>query len=260
MKAISEFPVEVARSLRGVLFDVDDTVLDHGRLAVPTLQALYSLRAQGLTLIGVTGRPVTWGQVLLRQWPLSGMVTENGALSLRLVDKRVVIVDRLTVEQRRSRRQALQALAKEVQGQFEELAPTDDAFGRQADFTFDIAEAVQVPLPIVEAASRFARDRGARVTRSSIHLHLSFDVDDKATGSLRFLSQVCGLDATECLSRFAFIGDSENDSACFNAFGTTVGVANFRGSPARNPRFLTRAAMGAGFVEFANVLLQARAK
>jgi hydroxymethylpyrimidine pyrophosphatase-like HAD family hydrolase len=187
------------------------------------------------------------------------MVTENGALSLVVKNGRTVILDRLTLDQRIARRAALTKLVSEVQARFPLLQPSDDAFSRQADFTLDIGEAVTVPNDIVEQASRFARAQGARVTRSSIHLHLSLDVDDKASGSLRFLSQVLGLDPTLCRSTFAFVGDSENDAACFNAYDTTIAVANFRGAPARNPRYITQHAMGAGFVELAQKLLQHRA-
>lgn len=255
MRPVAALPGDVARSLRGVLFDIDDTVLDHGRLAPPTLQAMYALQAQGLLLVGVTGRPVAWGQALLRQWPVAGMVTENGALALRIVERRVVVMDRLGVEERGRRRQRLLQLSHDVSSQFAQLRPSDDVLGRQADYTFDIGEAVKVPADTIAQAAAFARSRGARVTRSSIHLHLSYDLDDKATGTLRFLREALGLDPTACLSQFAFIGDSENDSACFNAFHTTVGVANLRGRPSIVPRFITKSAMGAGFVEFAQQLL-----
>ena len=59
--------------------------------------------------------------------------------------------------------------------------------------------------------------------------------------------------------RYAFVGDSENDAACFNAFRTTVGVANLRGRPTLAPRFITSAPRGAGVAELARVLGALRA-
>ena len=67
MKPASQFPATAARGLAGVLFDLDDTVLDRGRLSVGALTALYRLAEAGLILVGVTGRPAGWGQVLARQ-------------------------------------------------------------------------------------------------------------------------------------------------------------------------------------------------
>jgi HAD superfamily hydrolase (TIGR01484 family) len=258
MKPIDELPADVAKRLQGVLFDIDDTVLDHGRLSLGSLDALYRLKAAGLLVVGVTGRPVTWGQVLVRQWPVDGMVTENGALWVLASGKRVLTLDRLTNEQRECRRRQLLALVAEARARFPEVEPADDAASRLADYTFDIGETVTVPSERVSAVATFARSRGARVTRSSIHLHFTYDTDDKASGVLRFLSQVHGKDPTSSRYEFAFIGDSENDAPCFAAFRTTVAVANFRGRPSVPPQFITHGQMGTGFAEFASCLLERR--
>ena len=129
---------------------------------------------------------------------------------------------------------------------------------RLADYTFDIAESRQVDAAVVQAAMDLARERGARVVRSSIHLHLSFDGDDKASGVLRFLRLVHGVDSTAARHRFAFIGDSENDAPCFGAFEHTFGVANLRGRPSLLPGYRASQPMGAGFAEIAQVILAGR--
>jgi hypothetical protein len=60
-----------------------------------------------------------------------------------------------------------------------------------------------------------------------------------------------------------FVGDSPNDEPMFRAFPLSVGVANIRRAAARLkhlPAYVTRAEAGAGFVELARHLLDARAK
>src|SRR5690606_24466523 len=84
-----------ARALLGVCFDLDDTLLDDGRLSLGALDALYRLDAAGLILIGATGRPAAWGQVLTRQWPVSGIVTENGIIALLRRHGRIEVLDRV---------------------------------------------------------------------------------------------------------------------------------------------------------------------
>jgi hydroxymethylpyrimidine pyrophosphatase-like HAD family hydrolase len=111
----------------------------------------------------------------------------------------------------------------------------------------------------VERVAAFARERGATVHVSSVHLHVGFDPTDKASGAVRLLELSAGVDATLALARYAFIGDSENDAACFGAFKTTVGVANLRGRPTLTPRYVTRAERGEGFAELAAVLGALRA-
>jgi HAD superfamily hydrolase (TIGR01484 family) len=260
MQPAAQFPAAAARSLSGVLFDLDDTVLDHGRLGVAALSALYRMAEAGLILVGVTGRPAGWGQVLARQWPVSGMVTENGIIALVQRERRMQVLDRASPAERAARGQRLAELVRELSSRYPDLQPSDDMSSRLADYTFDIAESRQVDAGVVQAAMDLARERGARVVRSSIHLHLSFDGDDKASGVLRFLQLVHGVDTTAARHRFAFIGDSENDAPCFGAFEHTFGVANLRGRPSLQPAYRASQAMGAGFAEIAQVILDGRSR
>ena len=106
----------------------------------------------------------------------------------------------------------------------------------------------------------FIHSRGARSTVSSVHCHATFESDDKASGVLRVL-RAMGLDAGRARARSAFVGDSENDAACFAAFRTTFGVANVAKYAARlsvPPRFVTAKPMGEGFAELANTLISLR--
>jgi hydroxymethylpyrimidine pyrophosphatase-like HAD family hydrolase len=102
---------------------------------------------------------------------------------------------------------------------------------------------------------------GARWTQSSVHLHATFDPDDKASGVLRFCARELGEPPSAAPHRFAFVGDSGNDAPCFAAFHSTFGVANVRASVPRlsvPPRYVAQAAMGDGFAEIAAVLLAKR--
>jgi hydroxymethylpyrimidine pyrophosphatase-like HAD family hydrolase len=213
-----------------------------------------------LILVGATGRPASWGQVLVRQWPVSGMVTENGIITLVPRAGRIEVLDRITPAERQARRAAVAALVAELRQAFPELEPSDDVMGRLGDYSFDIGESRVVPRETVLAAAELARQRGARVVESSIQLHVSYDADDKASGVMRFLRLEHGIDTTSATYRFAFVGDSENDASCFAAFHHSFGVANLRGRPSLWPRYRSAAAKGAGFVEIADALLAGRGR
>jgi HAD superfamily hydrolase (TIGR01484 family) len=258
VKPPSALSAAAARALRGVCFDLDDTLLDHGRLTVAALDALYRLHAEGLILIGATGRPAAWGQVVARQWPVAGVVTENGIITLVRRGGRVELLDRLGADERRARCEQVAALVRELRAKFPELEPSDDVMGRLADYSFDIAESHAVAEQTVLAAADFARERGARVVRSSIQLHVSFDADDKASGVVRLLALEHGFDPSAATWQMAFIGDSENDAACFAAFQHSFGVANLSGRPSILPRYRASAPRSAGFVEITDALLAAR--
>lgn len=258
MRHLGDLEVERSRALRGLLFDLDDTFLDAGRLRLGAFAALGAMRDAGLRLVVVTGRPVGWARILARQWPVDGVVSENGAIAAYLADSKLHVVDQLSAEQRSERQTQLDELVHKMRRNFAALRPAEDASLRLSDYTFDIGEYERPPANLVANAIDFAQAQGARTTQSSVHLHVTYDTDDKATGCLRFLKRRFGEDPSAALSRYAFIGDSSNDASCFSAFDVTIGVSNLSGRFSIPPRFSTRAARASGFAEAAGTLIGLR--
>ncbi len=256
MKPLTALAPAEARALRGVLFDLDDTLLDHGKLAEAAYSALFRLREAGLELYVVTGRPVAWVRLIARLFPVNGGVGENGG---GLVGPGGKLCDVLAPSERAARSMRLTTLVTELRGHFADLEPADDANERFSDFTFDIGEHRRVAPERVAEIAAFARARGATVHVSSVHLHVGFDAVDKASGSVRLLRLLARVDPSVAVTRYAFVGDSENDAACFGAFRTTIGVANLRGRPTLAPRFVTAAPRGQGVAELARTLGALRA-
>jgi HAD superfamily hydrolase (TIGR01484 family) len=261
MLPLSAFPAEHSRRLRGLLFDLDDTLLTKGRLTREAYAALWSLHDAGLLLVAVTGRPSGWGEVLVRQWPIDAAVTENGAVHVLRDGEGVAIRERCTPSERHTRRMRLAQIVASVQGIVPEARLADDVAARRSDITWDIGERVRLPTDRVDLMAREIVANGARTTRSSVHLHATFDEDDKASGTVELLARSFAVDPGAALRTFAFVGDSGNDAACFAAFDATFGVANVREHVARltvPPRYVAEARMGAGFAEIARLLVHER--
>jgi HAD superfamily hydrolase (TIGR01484 family) len=251
-----------ASVLSGVLFDLDDTFLDEGRLTEAAYAALHRLGRAGLRLIAVTGRPAGYGEVMARQWPVDGVITENGALALyrdghgvgRWQDAEPAIRT-----QRRARiAEGFVALKKD----FPALRASGDSHARETDFAIDIGETEHVASDEISRIEARARALGFRTFVSSVHLHLTLDPHDKATGTVAFLRDRFGEDPTAARHRYAYIGDSANDAPCFFAFATSFGVGNVTASLARlsvPPRYFSSALRSAGFVEIADAILACRA-
>ncbi len=254
MLNIATLPQRLPQHLRGLLFDLDDTLLDHSKLSEAAYSALFRLREAGFECYAVTGRPAGWAAVLVRQWPIQGAVAENGAIAFHADRDGLHTLDPIPAAERRARVQALSALCLEIQNEFPELVPADDVPLRRTDFTYDIGEHQLVPRDRVVELRRFAEARGATTLASSVHCHVSFDRADKASGIVRLIHTLTGLDPTTILSRYAFIGDSENDASCFAAFPHSIGVRNLSGRPSVPPRYITTRERGAGFVEAAEAL------
>jgi hypothetical protein len=258
---LSSFSAKDARALEGLLFDLDDTVLTHGVLTKRAYEALWALKDGGLRLVAVTGRPCGWGEVLVRQWPIDGAVTENGVVHVLREGKGVVVRESCSEPERQARRARLAEIVRRVAEVVPEAKLADDAGARRSDVAWDIAEKTRLPGPRVDLIATEIARAGARTTRSSVHIHATFDADDKASGSVQFLADVFGEDPGRALDRYAFVGDSGNDAPCFSAFKTTFGVANVKSALDRlvvTPRFVTPSAMGEGFAELAETWLALR--
>ncbi|MGD0675875.1 MAG: hypothetical protein ABSC94_10680 [Polyangiaceae bacterium] len=261
MKPLDALTSAEARRLVGVLFDLDDTLLSHGMLTRRAYGALWDLKDAGLFLVAVTGRPSGWGEVLARQWPISGCVTENGAVSLVREGPGIARRDSCGEGTRRGRRARLASLVERVRETVPEARLTDDNDLRRSDVTWDVGERVTLPADRIHAIAVEIARSGARSTQSSVHLHASFDADDKASGAVRFCARELGVDPGASPSLFAFVGDSGNDAPCFSAFLTTFGVANVKASLRRltvPPRYVAGSAMGDGFAEIAAEILRKR--
>jgi len=262
VKPVSFLTHDEAASLRGVLFDLDDTVLTHGVLTLGAYDALWKMHDAGLLLVAVTGRPFGWAEVIARQWPVAGCIAENGAVSVVREGALLRENDSCSAAERVDRRKRLEQLGDRVREVVPEACATDDRYARKSDFTWDIGERARLPADRVRAIIREIEAVGARWSESSIHLHATFDADDKASGAVRFCATEFGEDESSATCRFAFVGDSPNDAPCFSAFRTTFGVANIRAAVNRlsvPPRYAASQFMGDGFAEVARELLRKRA-
>lgn len=261
MKPLAALPSEEVRRLRGLLFDLDDTLLTHGLLTRAAFGALWDLHDAGLKLVAVTGRPSGWGEVLARQWPVVGCVTENGAVHVVREAAGVSRRDACDEKERRARRIRLARVIERVREAVPEARLTDDVDARRSDVTWDIGERARLPGDRIALVVRAIEEEGARWSMSSVHLHATFDTDDKASGALRFLAENLHEEPGSAIVGYAFVGDSGNDAPCFSAFRTTFGVANVRAAASRlsiPPRYVADRPMGEGFAEVARAILARR--
>lgn len=260
MRSLERLTAQDVAAIDTFAFDLDDTVLDHGRLREEAYAALFRLRQAGLTLVASTGRPAGWAEIVARQWPIAAALAENGAVAWITEEERVVFVDSVAAEERRARRAHLAGVVEHLLGRFPDLHLADDNGARITDTTFDIGEHRKVDGAIVDAARREAERLGVRTFVSSVHMHVTLEGWDKASGFARWAT-ARGQDPRRALKRAAFAGDSANDAAAFAAFGLTFAVANVAPYLQRltvPPRFIATARMGLGFAQIAEALVRAR--
>jgi HAD superfamily hydrolase (TIGR01484 family) len=259
MRPIRELGRVEASGLRYALFDIDDTITEDGRLLEESYSALWSLRRAGLAVIPITGRPAGWCDLIARQWPVDGVVGENGAFAFFLKDGRLERLYHPAAARPEEARSRLDALRFKIAASYPGLRIAKDQAYRLFDLALDFAEEPPaLPLAEAERLKELCELEGARAKISSIHVNAWFGDYDKLSMTELFLSSRFGWDPIQDLRSVMFFGDSPNDEPMFRHFPLSCGVANicrFEAILSNPPTFVTQKAFGYGFAEACSVIL-----
>jgi HAD superfamily hydrolase (TIGR01484 family) len=263
VKALAEMPIEARSRIRGVLTDIDDTLTTHGRLFAASYTALERLRAAGMLVIPVTGRPAGWCDHIARMWPVDAVVGENGAFWFRHDSKRGKLVKRYAVEEkeRLKRSKKLREIAQKILDEVPGCALSSDQAYREADLAIDFREDVpELGREQVMRIVEIMEGEGLTAKVSSIHVNGWFGDYDKLSTTRRMLKEDFAIDLDRDRDReaFLFVGDSPNDQPMFAYFPQSVGVANvleMADLMTDFPAWITQAPGAAGFAELAEALI-----
>lgn len=264
MQPLAQWPASSRGSLVGVFTDIDDTLTTEGAITPDALAALAGLKAAGLQVVAITGRPVGWSEPFAATWPIDAIVAENGAVALmppahpgEAPSKRYL--------QDASSRSANYARMQQVLTRIEREIPgahrATDSPGRETDIAIDHSEFQHLDDAQIAAVVALMRSEGMHATVSSIHINGWYGDHDKLVGA-RWITRLLwdrDLDAEK--ERWAYVGDSTNDQRMFEAFTHSIGVANvarFVPKLAHLPRYVAQGERGAGFAEVAAAVLSAR--
>lgn len=242
-------------SLPSVIFtDVDDTLTHDNRLPAETFTALYRLKEANYVVVPVTGASAGWCDCLIKTWPISSIIGENGAFTME--KNRQGIVSTRFVKSQTSVNHDLKNLLKlghELSTVFKDIRFTQDQPFRLTDVAFDIGQTVQIDDDVAELATQWLLDQDVQARRSSIHINTWIGKHSKASTAASWLQEQ-NLQASDCV----FIGDSPNDEAMFQHFPVSVGVSNIERFLSRmkfTPAYVTPRPGGYGFVNMVDALL-----
>lgn len=261
MKSIDALSREDRSQVQFVLTDIDDTLTHAGRLPAKSYDALWRLHDAGLHVVPVTGRPAGWCDLICRQWPVAGVVGENGAFVFYMEDKTLKVMSHPLAPEPESNRERLAEIAREVYASVPGTRPAKDQFSRLYDVAIDFRE--EPPMLGLDAAREIQsifESHGAQAKISSIHVNAWFGSYDKLSMARHFLMTRFDLDISDPGQnrRVLYCGDSPNDEPMFEAFHNSVGVANIReylDDLVTTPRFITTGRSAEGFAEAVRVVL-----
>jgi HAD superfamily hydrolase (TIGR01484 family) len=253
-----------ARGVTAVLADIDDTLTTDGKLTAEAYAALERLHQAGFRVVPVTGRPAGWCDHIARMWPVDAVVGENGAFYFFHAEGRLQRRFQQDDRSRAEKRGRLDVIAARILAAVPGCALASDQPYRETDLAIDYCEDVPpLPLAAAERIASLMREAGLTAKVSSIHVNGWFGDYDKLTTTKRLFAERFGLDLEKANREIVFAGDSPNDAPMFAFFDNSVGVANvckYQELLSAKPRYVTRAAAGAGFSELAGHLLVAKSR
>jgi HAD superfamily hydrolase (TIGR01484 family) len=261
MQELSQWPAAQRARIAGIFTDIDDTLTRDGAIEPAALAALHELRAAGLPVYAITGRPVGWSEPFAQgdqAWPVEAIVAENGAVALLPGGGRLYLQDSAT---RAANFAHLQRVLMRVEAEVPGARRATDSAGRETDIAIDHSEFTQLSDETIARVVGLMQTEGLRATVSSIHVNGWIGGHDKLEGARWVLRERTGRNLDDELDRWVYVGDSTNDQVMFAHFPHSVGVANIaRFVPQLHtlPRYVTSAERGAGFAEVAHALLAAR--
>ncbi len=257
-----------------MLMDIDDTLTREGKLLDCAYAALWRLKEAGLAVIPVTGRPAGWCDLIARQWPVDGVVGENGALAFweepapssapaaAPGPHLPVLKQDFHPNAVRNDHPALERVRARAMAEVPGLRIAKDQFSRMYDLALDFAEEDPVlPLEAAVRVKEIAEEEGAVAKVSSIHVNVWMGSYDKLSMAERFLSRRFGWVLGADDAQVVFVGDSPNDEPMFARFPLACAVANIRryaGLVRSLPAYVAEAECGEGFAEIVSVLLERR--
>ena len=269
MLPLDLWPPAARRDVVGVFTDIDDTLTTEGAITPDARQALADLKAAGLVVIPITGRPIGWCERFMAgppgsAWPVDAMVAENGAVAFvrgagpQQPPTKLYQQDAAT---RHANQVRLRDIAARVAAEVPGVELSRDSAGRETDIAFDYAEFARHSPETVQQVLAVLERAGLQTTVSSIHIHGCFGDFNKWQGANWIVRELLGRDLAQELDRWVFVGDSGNDQVMFQHFTHSVGVANiarFVPQLTHLPRYVAQGERGAGFAEVAQALLAAR--
>jgi len=261
MKPIAELTAEEALGVCYFLMDIDDTLTKQGKLLSSSYSALWKLKDAGLKVIPVTGRPAGWCDLIAREWPVDGVVGENGALVF-WEEPGSILKAEYHPNAVRNNHSVLEKIKEKAFTEFPELRLAKDQFARLFDIALDFAEEEPVlPISAAQRIKEIAEEEGAVARISSIHVNIWIGDYNKLSMVERFLAERFGWKSGAGDREVMFVGDSPNDEPMFARFPLTCAVSNIEryiGLIKHKPAFVASKEGGDGFAEIAGVFLEKR--
>ncbi|MFW6303812.1 MAG: HAD-IIB family hydrolase [Candidatus Sumerlaeota bacterium] len=262
MQPVTALSSERLSRVEGVFADIDETISTRGKLTAEAYGAMWRLHEAGVKVVPVTGRAAGWCDHIGRFWPVDAVVGENGGFYFYHDGEKLIRRFLHNDAMRRDFRSRLEAVRKQVMHEIPGAGIASDQHYREYDLAIDFCEDV-APLEKsqIHRIQDIFEEHGAHAKISSIHVNGWFGDFDKLSTARLCASELFDIELDRQSEKFVFMGDSPNDEPMFGFFPLSFAMANiepFLEMIEAKPAYVATKESGAGFVEVANRILDAR--
>ena len=226
MKIFSPEDIE-GKSLYYIVSDVDDTITKNGRLYPSALSALYKAEANNFKTILLTGGSSGWADAYIRQWPVSAVIAESGALLILKDNGKIKYIENKKLEDG-SYQEKRRALLSETKS----FPFSSDQYARIYDVAYE--KAFLSPKDR-EKLINILSELSLPYLESSIHINVLMGPYTKGESVLDFFETLKDEDVinreesfSSFVSKTVAFGDSRNDESVFSIFPLSIGNKNVK--------------------------------
>jgi len=265
-KPLSELTFKQAKQIKWLLTDVDDTLTWEGKLPAETLLALDKLNEAGVNIVPVTGACAGWCDQMARLWPVHGVIGENGAFWMQKNAQGFTSREMTPITKMRQQQSELIGQLDLLLENYPDVTYAYDQQFRFCDVAINLSQDRE---PLAEAVCDELLNKvkqlkvdgqSVNAALSSIHLNVWVGNHSKRLTAEKYLLEN-GAIKSIIENEISYIGDSQNDESMFAWLPLTFGVNNIINVLPKltaKPAYLTEKNGGYGFVELAEIILQAK--
>ena len=265
-KPLSALTFKQAKQIKWLLTDVDDTLTWEGKLPAETLLALDKLNEAGVNIVPVTGACAGWCDQMARLWPVHGVIGENGAFWMQKNAQGFTSREMTPITKMRQQQSELIGQLDLLLENYPDVTYAYDQRFRFCDVAINLSQDRE---PLAEAVCDELLNKvkqlkvdgqSVNAALSSIHLNVWVGNHSKRLTAEKYLLEN-GAIKSIIENEISYIGDSQNDESMFAWLPLTFGVNNIINVLPKltaKPAYLTEKNGGYGFVELAEIILQAK--
>ncbi len=258
MKELKHFNIQ-NHTIEYLFTDIDDTLTNNGHLRPAAYEALWLLYEAHIKVIPVTGRPAGWCELIARQWPVAGVIGENGGFYFSYQNGKMNRFFSQKSTERKENKIKLIKIYKQIKNEVPHSRLSSDQFCRLIDLAIDYCEDIpRLNDNEIKQIIEIFHQHEAQCKLSSIHINGWFGEFDKLSTSLYFLKTNFKLSLDQIKKKTTFIGDSPNDEPMFEFFPLTFGVSNlsqFESQLKHFPTYIAPSPGGEGFKEISQKII-----